>query len=188
MATSQPIRDKAQAREFIAYFRNQGQIRNWLLATLGIHTALRISDILRLKTNDVYDFAKGCLHKSISLKEKKTGKSKTVALHKNIITALEAFLPYVKARQALIFNERTGKAISRVQAYRIFRGAAEALRLGQRVGCHSLRKTFGYHAWKNDVSPAILMEIYNHNSFATTRRYLGVSQDDKDAVYLAASF
>jgi transposase len=38
-----------------------------------------------------------------------------------------------------------GKAIGRVQAYRIIKTAADALELG-RVSCHSLRKTFGYHA------------------------------------------
>jgi site-specific recombinase XerD len=55
--------------------------------------------------------------------------------------------------------------------------------VNHKVGCHSLRKTFGYHSWTSGISPVVLMEIYNHNSYSTTKKYLGVSQDDQNAVY-----
>ena len=66
---------------------------------------------------------------------------------------------------------------------RIIRAAVEALSFVSYVSCHSLRKTFGYHLWKSGVSPAVIMEIYNHSNFGVTRRYLGVCQNDKNEAY-----
>jgi site-specific recombinase XerD len=75
------------------------------------------------------------------------------------------------------------KSISRVQAYRVIRTGAEALGFDARVSCHSLRKTFGYHAWKHGISPAVIMKVYNHSSLAVTQCYLGITQDDINDCY-----
>ena len=184
MATTQPIRNKQDVRNLAMYYLKKGQLRNHLLIVLGVHTALRISDLLRLRWDDVYDFERGCVRLRVSLTEKKTGKSKVLALNKAAVNALKLLAEHVaKEGRYLIENPNTKRAIGRIQAYRIIRSAAEALGLG-RYSCHSLRKCLGYHAWKSGVSPAVIMEIYNHSNFAVTRRYLGVTQDDKDAVYL----
>ena len=188
MALTEPIRNPKDVYKFLNYFKKQGQTRNYVLATLGVYTALRISDILSLNCNDVYNFATGKVRTSISITEKKTKKTKIIALNKNVISALKAYAPLARPNAPLILNPKTAKAISRIQAHRIIRSAANAIGINHNVSCHSLRKTFGYHSWKEGISPIILMEIYNHSSYAITKRYLGVSQDDKNIAYLNMNF
>ena len=73
--------------------------------------------------------------------------------------------------------------LSRIQAYRIVRKAAVSCGIEGVIGCHSLRKTFAYHAWKQGTSPALVMSLLNHSSYEITKRYLGIEQDEKDSVY-----
>ena len=188
MRATQPIRSKKQVSEFLAYFKKQGHNRNWVLAALCLHTALRVSDVLSISTNDVYDFDKRTVRSSITIVEGKTKKNKTVVFHKNLINALKAYMPESQPGQPLVLNKLTGKAISRVQAHRLISEAAKSVGIEENVSCHSLRKTFGYHAWKEGTSPAIIMEIYNHSSLAVTRRYLGVAQSDMNEVYSGLNF
>ena len=51
-----------------------------------------------------------------------------------------------------------------------------------RVGTHTLRKTFGYHARKKGVDISILMEKFNHQSPSMTKRYIGITDDEISAV------
>ena len=67
---------------------------------------------------------------------------------------------------------------------RIIKKAADELHIEGIISCHSLRKTFGYHAWKKGTPPAVIMTIYNHSSLDITKRYLSIDQDDKDKVFL----
>ena len=185
MKTTQPIRDKRHIRKLAEYFLNRNETRNYVLFVFGIHTALRISDILRICWDDVYDFENKRVRESLEVVEKKTKKNKTIALNSQVKSALTMYVFAAKPGAFVFENKRTEKAISRVQAYRILRAAAEALKMLVRVSCHSLRKTFGYHAWKNGVSPAVIMDIYNHSSLTVTQRYLGITQDDRNAVYMS---
>jgi integrase len=182
--TAQPIRSKHQVRELAMYFLKRGEIRNHVLIVMGVHTALRISDLLRLIWDDVYDFERERVRESVAVVEKKTGKSKTVLLNKRIVAALTLYAQAAERGRALILSRKgSNRAISRQQAHRIVSGGAEALGFASKVSCHSLRKTFGYLAWKSGLSPAVIMKIYNHSSLAVTQRYLGVTQDDLNDCY-----
>ena len=184
MAATDPIREKKHVRELADYWLKEGNHRNYALIVLGVCTALRIGDLLRIVWNDVYDGDSKEFFSHITLTEKKTGKIKMIALNKQALHALRILHPQRRSAYVFASNRSDGRAISRVQAWRIIRAAAEATKVTGRIGCHSLRKTFGYHAWKNGISPVIIMDIYNHSSYDITRRYLGVSQDDRDKVYL----
>lgn len=191
MAATEPIRNKRHVTALADYYLQKGQLRNYTLILMGVHTALRISDLLRIKWDDVYDFDRRKVRSQLKVIEQKTGKTKCIALNKGVIRALQLYRTSPKAeRGRYLFesNRKNREAISRIQAYRIVRAAVQAVGVTGTISCHSLRKTFGYHAWKAGVSPVVIMDIYNHTSFAVTRRYLGVSQDDRDKVYRRMSF
>jgi integrase len=166
------------------FWLKRGHTRNYAMLVLGLHTALRIADLLRLRWEDIYDWNTGAFKSHVTLVEKKTGKQKTIALNQAAVRALRLHLP--KRKEEFIFanNRKGARAICRVQAWRIIRMAATAIKAAGRIGCHSLRKTFGYFAWKAGALPVMLMDIFNHSSFETTKRYLGITQDDRDKIYL----
>ena len=56
MGTTNPIRGKRELEKFKNYYLEKEKYRNYLLIIMGLNTALRISDILKLRWNDVYDF------------------------------------------------------------------------------------------------------------------------------------
>ena len=184
MAVTAPIRDKKQVKKLAEYWLKQGNLRNYTLIVFGVCSALRISDLLQLTWGDVYNHERCEFRSHITLTEKKTGKNKIIALNKQVIKALHMYFPFKHGEYIFTNNRKNENAISRVQAWRIIRTAAESMKTVETIACHSLRKTFGYHAWKSGTSTALLMDIYNHTSYEVTRRYLGISQDDRDAVYL----
>ncbi len=188
MSITQPIRHTDELTRFKNYYlKEHPNPRNYALIVLGLNTALRISDILKITWEMVYDFENGRYHAHLHLTEQKTGKEAIIALNQTVTATLEnlrqANAP--RHRNDYLFHSQKNHdmPISRYQAFRIIKKAAVDTHMPEHISCHSLRKTFGYHAWKNGTPPALLMDIFNHSSYQITRRYLCIEQDDKDEVF-----
>lgn len=166
--------------------------RNVLLFSIGINTAYRISDLLTLKLSDVLEVnrKKVRVKDRLIMKEKKTSKNNSVIitkkLQKDILDFVQKQYPEWFATQDLnhyLFMSRKREAgerpISRVQVWTILSHAGKLAGLNN-IGPHSMRKTFGYHMYKNGTSIELIQDLLNHSSAKVTLRYIGITQEDKD--------
>lgn len=187
MSTTQPIKNTEQLKLFKDYYLYQKpNPRNHMLIIIGLNSALRTSDILHLTYGDIYHFERKAWKTHLIVDEQKTGKTNRIYINQEIRNTLERYAPpSQKTASSWLFCSQKQKAqpLSRFQAYRIIKDAAAFAGLDADISCHSLRKTFGYHAWKQGTPPALLMSIYNHSAYKITKRYLGIDQDDRDEVF-----
>lgn len=188
MSTTSPIKDRDNLEIFKDYYLTEKpNLRNYTLIILGLNTAFRISDLLKLQWKDVYDMNQQKFREHIVLTEQKTGKERMVAMNNTVLQILNYYYKIndLHEQTSYLFPSAKNKTlpITRTQAYRLIKEAAVNTGLGEHISCHSLRKTFGYHAWKQGVPPAMLMNIYNHSSYKITKRYLCIEQDERDDVY-----
>jgi integrase len=183
VAASEPIRNRKQVKQMANYWRRLGNGRNYLLIVLGVNTALRSGDFLGLRWSDVFDFESDSFRSHIALTEKKIGKEKVIAINERLLKALRLCMKERRVDYIFANNRKDIKPIYRSQAWRIIKAAAVAVKAVGRISCHSLRKTFGYFAWKAGVQPVMLMDIFNHSSFEITKRYLGATQRDVEGDY-----
>ena len=85
------------------------------------------------------------------------------------------------SEQFLFYSKKgNNKPITRVQAYKIINDAVKATGLCDKIGTHTLRKTFGYWHYQQFKDVAILQDIFNHSAPSVTLRYIGINDDVKD--------
>lgn len=169
----EPIRDKGTVIDIGEYLKEHSE-RNYIMYMIGIYSGLRIGDILKLRVRDVRGVD------SISLTEQKTGKEKKFPVGKELKKAIADYISDKKDYEYLIKSTMPGvynAPITRQQAYKILRDAGRKFGV-ENLGTHSMRKTFGYHFYRQTGNIGLLMKIFNHSSEYVTLAYIGVAQDD----------
>jgi integrase len=166
----EPIRDTKQIHDLENYLKKQCD-RNLIMFQCGIYTGLRISDILKFKVSDFKD------RDFINLREKKTGKQRTFEINPILKKSVREYIADMEPEDYLI-KSRQGfnKPISAAMAYMILRDAGKVLGI-ENLGTHSMRKTFGFHYYKQTKNIVVLQKIFNHNHPSITLGYIGVTQE-----------
>lgn len=123
----------------------------------------------------------------ITLREKKTNKFKDFPLSEKTKQALKEYLKTrnYNANEPLFISRKNKGFLLRQQAYKIINGVAKSVGIKEKIGTHTLRKTFGYHAYNNGYDITLLQKLFNHSSPLVTLSYIGITREELDDVYLS---
>lgn len=174
----QKKRDSASTEEFRRIYD-----RDYMLIKLGLNTAFRINDLLKLQVND--DLSKGIMY----IRENKTRKEQywelNPKLHRELMDYINRNYLY---NGEYLFQSRKGKnkpITSRDALYRV-KTYGEKLGIKYLIGCHSLRKCFARTFYENTKDLITLQKMLNHSSPQVTLIY--ICWDDEDQLKARKDF
>ena len=183
MGTVEPIRNKKDIEAMKVYLKSKS-LRDWVLFVLGINSALRISDLLKLNISDVVD-ENGEIRERILVKEIKTSKSKNFPFNNNVVNALTEYISTLPSGQIPLFASRKGEeSITRQQTHRILSETAKKCGIKESISNHSLRKSFAYALYEAGVDITRIQSLLNHSSPKETLRYIGINQLENDRIFM----
>ena len=185
----EPIRNRKKIAQIKNLLRGQRRYRDLLLFVVGINTALRVSDLLQLRVEHFLDNHQR-IKRRFWIRERKRGKRHEVVINNSIQESLKEYLTSYPGianhpKNFVFFNTKTynlTQPIKRGQAWKFITSICREVGLSGNYGTHSFRKTWGYHARMLGVDLALIMHKLNHESIAYTKRYLGITDAELQAV------
>lgn len=160
--------------------RKLGEVSWELILLIGFNTSLRVSDFRRFRVRDLRgkDYAQ--------IQAKKTHKEARILINPTARREINRLLAgrrddeYILQSRQLDFNTHKSKPITRQRVYQIMNTIAKEAGIEERIGCHTLRKTFGYHYYKMTGDVVSLQRILCHSYQRETLIYIGVIQENID--------
>jgi integrase/recombinase XerD len=151
--------------------------RDKALLELLYATGTRASEVAGLKIGDV-NLKIGyirCLGKG--------NKERIVPLNKSAAAAVETYLTELRPKleksmsKDSLFLSRTGRALGRIELWRIVKKYARLSGLSRQMTTHTLRHCFATHLLSGGADLRSVQEMLGHVDIATTQIYTHVDQD-----------
>jgi integrase len=157
-----------------------GEFKFCLLIATGSFTGLRISDLLSLRWNQVFETD------ILELTEKKTKKFKKIKLNTDLKAIIMRCYVQMKSpdKDTFVFVNKYGTQPIRIQWVneKLKRLFIEYNIQTANASSHCMRKSLGRKIWQinnhSEKSLVLLSEIFNHSSIQVTKKYLGIKEEE----------
>lgn len=181
-AEVEPIKSIKDIAKVKQYLIGKNSKRDYMLFVVGINIGLRAGDLLNLRICDV--LLDGHIVDRVTINEEKTEKRREFELNTSAKDAITLYLSTLKDidDEDYLFTSRKGSgALTVASAHKIIKTTLKELNIKGNYGTHTLRKTFAYHIYTNNIkeNPGILntlQKMLNHSSASVTLRYIGITK------------
>ena len=180
----EPLKNIKDINKIKTFLKGKDNPRDYMLFTVGINVGLRAGDLLNLKISDVIS-EDGFVKDSVTVYEEKTNKKRSFTLNNSSRDAIELYLKFIRkySGEDWLFKSRKGTDhLSVESAHKIIKTLTRERNIRGNYGTHTLRKTFAYHTYINNVkhNPSILQtlqKVLNHSTPSVTLRYIGITKE-----------
>ena len=186
MNVVQPIRDTEMLEKCFTIAREhdrkkrRGDVSWELILLVGFNTSLRVSDFRRFRVSDLRgkDYAR--------IRAKKTGKEARILINPRAKRDINRLLAGRKGDEYILQSRQIDpmthrpRPVTRQRVYQIINAIARRAGIEDHIGCHTLRKTFGYHYYKMTGDVVSLQRILCHSFQRETLVYIGIVQENID--------
>lgn len=184
MSRVEPIRDLAEEHRIeveLSKLTTPRGRRMFLMWELGVFLGLRISDLIRLKVGEIRG------RPTLEIREKKTRKKAILTISPQLREVVRVRCAGMDDDDYLLQSQRRGPDgrpmhITRERAYVDVQEIKRLTNVKVPMGCHTMRKTFGYQVYQEHKDVAWLMDWFNHSSEAVTLIYIGITADNRKRV------
>lgn len=182
-----PIRDKKDIKRVYDWFNENYTPREAECFLIGCNIALRAGDLLSLKIDQVDGAEK------VVIREQKSGFRKEIPITSIVQASVDRLKAYYatckpwksKPFEPVYLFQATSNRVYHLPPQPVciqwlsecFKRAAKELGFDFNFNTHSMRKTWGYHAYQSGEKIGYIQALLNHRDEYTTLRYIGVTRD-----------
>lgn len=190
----EPLRDIKDVKRVYEWLNENNTVREAECFLIGCNVALRAGDLLKIKFSDVEG------NEFIDIHEQKTRKFKRIPITKTVREATTRLRKFYeegnfysshaeKWEPTYLFQSTGNRGYHLCQPICIqwlstcFKKASIELGFDFNFNTHSMRKTWGYHAYTNGEDIHYIQSAFNHSVTRITLAYIGVTRTTVEQLY-----